>query len=133
MKENISLIILGILTLLVGCSSANDENNSSAIVENEDISNVTLQFKQNTMEIAETSSIEQIIAMFSECELDTSSKWENSKGWIYKISISNAKNEEIAEIFVLDETTIRYHDSIYTCDKLSLSTLDTLSGFDREN
>ena len=71
--------------------------------------------------------------MFTSYHLEANSDLQDKKGWIYILRAFDENNNPLSEITILNETSIRFDNQIYTCDNLSLSLLDEICNIDREN
>lgn len=101
------------------------------VVNNEDTVKITIQFHDNYVDITDKDDIEQIMQMFSDNKGNDDEQLKGSKGWIYNLSFYDKKDNEIALVSVLDENNVRFEDKIYTCNNLSLTTIDKISEIDR--
>lgn len=132
-KILISFILIGTLLLSNGCSSASSKKTKeTSNLLGDDIKKITLQFQRNNSEIDSKEKIKEITAMFTPYHLEPNSDLQNTKGWIYILRTFDEDNNPLSEITILNETTIRFNNKIYTCDNLSLSLLDEIFGIDRE-
>ncbi len=53
------------------------------------------------------------------------------KGWIYKITAMDSNDNQLETFMVIDDTTIRINDKVYSCSKLDIFKLDELTGINR--
>ncbi len=133
MKKLISCILIGTLLLLNGCRSAsNGQTQEVSCLLGDDIQKISLQFQKNNSEIDSYDKIKEITAMFNSYHLDSNSDLQDAKGWIYILRTFDKNNNVLTEITILNESTIRFDNKIYTCDNLSLSLLDEIFDIDRE-
>lgn len=135
MNKIFPIFLMVILILLTGCNTEKKQNNSSepTVLENSNIEYIVLQFKDNYMEFSDNAEMQSIKEIFSSRKLERDESLDGNKGWIYKIIASDSKKNQLEEISVIDENKLLYNHKGYTCEKIELSKLDELSGFNREN
>ncbi|MDE6254326.1 MAG: hypothetical protein K2M78_17125 [Lachnospiraceae bacterium] len=129
MKKSITWLLLALF--LVGCGTENEKDVILPVVNNEDTVKITIQFHDTYVDVTDKDDIEQILQMFSDNKENNDEQLKDSKGWIYNLSFYDKKDNEIALVSVLDENNVRFEDKIYTCNNLSLTTIDKISEIDR--
>lgn len=129
MKKSIIWLLLTLF--LVGCGTESDKDVILPMVNNEDTIKITIQFQDEYADITDKDDIEQIIQMFSDNKENDDEQLKGGKGWIYNLSFYDKKDNEIALVSILDENNVRFEEKIYTCNNLSLTTIDKISGIDR--
>lgn len=129
MKKSITWLLLALF--LVGCGTENDKDVILPMVNDKDTVKITVQFHDNYVDVTDKDDIEQILQMFSDNKENDDEQLKGSKGWIYNLSFYDKKDNKIALVSVLDENNVRFEDKIYTCNNLSLTTIDKISEIDR--
>lgn len=131
MKKSITWLLLALFLVGCGTESDKDKNVLLPMVNDKDTVKITVQFHDTYVDITDKDDIEQILKMFSDNKENNDEQLKDSKGWIYNLSFYDKKDNEIALVSVLDENNVRFEDKVYTCNNLSLTTIDKVSEIDR--
>lgn len=127
-KLILSLIIIifvgGIIALII---KGNTEKSSVTILNNkEEVDYFVLQFKDKSIKFQNNNDVDLM------CEiLDGKAKRNKSaddkKGWIYKIAFMDSNDNQLEEIYIINDTTIKINDKAYSCKKINISKIDELT------
>ena len=131
MKKYLSFILVAMVVTLMGCEMSKSENPSISVLENSKIDHLSIKFKKVISKISDNREIELVKEMLGG-DLERNKELDGKKGWIYKINANDKDDNELEEVYIVDETTVMINEKAYTCSKIDLSKLDKISGIVRD-
>ncbi len=134
MKKYLSIIIMMIVMLLAACKNEEETVTSNSLLQNSDISYLTVQFQLEKVKITKEDDIKKIQQLFEKNNFTLNENEVGEKvtaGWIYTIRTFDEKDKKLEEIVVVSDKLICYNGISYDCKEIDITIIDDVTGIDR--